>query len=288
MALKSLFGGPDEGPDPKVEAPAELAAQQRIEELRRSISFASTEISAELAKEARRLAEERRRELREHEQRAASDLSARLLQIQQRVDERLQGWTVDLERVQGELESELARLEERQRKLIAQVEARLVTNAERLTTDGEEQRAAVLRLREELERSVRDAIQAAGGELEELAAERRRALHEVAERLRRRERELRETIEREETELQRRLEARFAEVERRQVERLERSLSREADRFADAAAQRFEEAIKAAREEAARRLSRELERAVAAFAREGERVLAERLTVLGRRPGEQE
>src|SRR5919204_3750077 len=176
MPFKSIFGDSEE----EIGAPpeAEEEAQARVEELRRSVPFISAEINAELGKEARRLAEERRREFDEREQKAAADLSSRLIQIQQRVEERLQGWTADLERLQDELESELARLEERQRKLIAQVEARLVTNAERLTSDGEEQKAAVLRPRRELARAVRDAIQAAGGELEELAAERGRALHE--------------------------------------------------------------------------------------------------------------
>src|SRR5919197_2663033 len=133
MPLRSLFGEPDdEAADVLPEG--EERARSQIEELRRSVPFISAEINAELGKEARRLAGERRREFAEREQKAASELSARLIQIQQRVEERLQGWTADLERVQEELESELARLEERQRKLIAQVEARLVTNAERLTS----------------------------------------------------------------------------------------------------------------------------------------------------------
>jgi hypothetical protein len=157
----------------------------------------------------------------------------------------------------------------------------MVSNAERLEADSEEQRAAVARLRQEIARTAHDAAAAAAAELETAGVERRRALEEMTERLRRREKALNEQIEREEVEASRRLQAGFADVERRQVEQLERVVARAATSFSDAATQQFTDAIKAAREDAARRLARELDRAVQAFAREATTVLAERLAHVG-------
>jgi hypothetical protein len=176
---------------------------------------------------------------------------------------------------------ETARLEQRLRQVLGDVQARIAADAERLTAESQQQQTLLIRLREELEKQVKEALDAAAGELELAANERRRALHEVNDRLRTRERQLTEQIEREQTEAARRLKSMFADVERRVLEQLERTVRRESDRLAEAAAAQFDTAITAAREDAARRLARELERAVDAFVREGERVLNERLTELG-------
>ena len=136
-------------------------------------------------------------------------------------------------------------------------------------------------LREELERTTRDALAGADAELEGHSQERRRALDELAERLRRRERSVAEHIEHEEAEAVQRIQAGFAEVERRQVEALERAVERSSTRFAEAASQLFADEIKAAREGAAQRLSRELDRAVQAFLREAEALLRERVQQVG-------
>jgi hypothetical protein len=133
------------------------------------------------------------------------------------------------------------------------------------------------RLRSELSGSAEQLMQAANAELEQHAAERRRALHEVADRLRKRERDLQELAEREANEAAQRIQLSLGDVERRQVEQLQRIVSRETTRYAEAASLHFDGQIKTAREEAARRLSRELDLAVERFAREAEGVLTERL-----------
>lgn len=250
-------------------------AVEREAEIQRTLTLARAESAGLLAQEERRLAEERRRELVERERRALQEFSGRLIETQREFEAKLGAWTQDLERVRESLDSQLARLEQRQQHLIAEAEARFARESDRLAADTEEHRTALTRVRTETERLLKNTVETARNELELHGTERRRALHEVAERLRRRERDLADLIEREGTEAARRLTEKFADVERRQVEQLERSLSREAGRFAEAAAQDFDGAIKAAREDAARRLSRELERSVQSFAREAERVLAE-------------
>ena len=65
-------------------------------------------------------------------------------------------------------------------------------------------------------------MQQANAELEQHAAERRRALHEVADRLRKRERDLQEVAEREGNDAAQRIQIALGDVERRQVEQLQR------------------------------------------------------------------
>jgi hypothetical protein len=257
----------------------ELAARSEV--LEHSLARARADALSAFADDQRRLVEERRRLTSENEGRLRSELVDALVSTQEQVERRLAAWTADLERAEQALSAQLSELVRRQGELIASAEARISAEAERLTTTDEEQRAAIVRLRDELARSVHESAAAADAELETHAAERRRALHEVAERLRARERDFAQRIEREQAEAARRIQSTFADVERRQVEQLERTLNRAAERFSDAAAQQFEGSVKAAREDAARRLSRELDRSVQMFAREGESLLAERLAQVG-------
>jgi|SRR5581483_593416 len=259
----------------------EREAEERGVELQRTLAMARAESVSLLAQEERRLAEERRKEFAERERQAATEFSLRLIELQKRVEERLSGWAGDLERTQQTLTDEIAKLEHRQRQAIVEVEAKIVADAERLTGESQQQHSLLGRLRSELEKAVKDAMESVTSELELTANDRRRALHEVNERLRKRERAMTEQIEREQIEVTRRLESMFADVERRQIEQLERTVRRESGRLAEAAAMQFESVLKSARDDAARRLARELERAVNAFAREGERVLNERLAELG-------
>jgi hypothetical protein len=247
--------------------------RERTAELKRSLAAARSELMAALAEESRRLGEERREEFAERERSAAAEYSMRLVQVQKRVEDRLTAWAHDLERVTGEIEGQIARLEQQQKERLAQVERRIAQEAEAVLREADDQRVAVIRLREEVQKTAADAVQAATGELDQMASERRRALHEVGERLRRRERTLREQIEREEMDAAQRLAAGFAEIERRQSERLARSLEREAGRIVEAAALEFDKAVRTARDEAARRLSRELDQAVAEFLRTGVRTM---------------
>ena len=256
-------------------------AQARATELERTLARARADSLSAFAEEERRLAESRRQALGESEQRLRHGLAEAFAKVEGQVERRLAAWHQDLDRAQRRLGERLEQIAERERSLIEALESRLNTDADRLKTADEEQRAALARLREELGRAVAEAAASASAELEAHATERRRALHQVAERLTARERDLMRRVEREETDASRRIQSTFAEVERRQVEQLERVLDRTSGRFVDLATHQFDGTIKAAREEAARRLQRELERAVQSFAREGEALLAERMAQLG-------
>lgn len=253
----------------------------RSADLERAFARGRADSLSAYADEERRLAENRRKALGESEQRLRDGLAEAFSKVQGQVEQRLASWHQDLDRAQRQLGGRLEQIAAQERSLIEALEARLESDAERLKTADEEQRAAVVSLRADLSRAAKEAAAAAAAELESHATERRRALHQVAERLTVRERDLVRRIEREETDASRRIQSAFADVERRQVEQLERVLERAAGRFADAAAHQFDGTVKSAREEAARRLSRELERAVQSFAREGESLLAERMAQLG-------
>jgi hypothetical protein len=260
---------------------AQQETRVRSTELERTLARSRADSLSAYAEEERRLAETRRKALEESEQRLRHGLADAFAKVQGQVEQRLAGWHQDLDRAQRQLGTRLEQIAQRERSLIEALEARLESDADRLKTADEEQRAAVARLREDLGRAAAEAAASASAELEAHATERRRALHQVAERLTVRERDLLRRVEREETDASRRIQSSFSEVERRQVEQLERVLDRAAGRFVDAAALQFDATVKAAREEAARRLQRELERAVQSFAREGESLLAERLAQLG-------
>ena len=255
----------------------EQAAAERAAELERTLARARADSVSLLAEEERRLGEERRRALVDREAAARDELAAALTAAHQQVERRLAEWAQDLERIQEGFAGQISRVGEHQVELIAQVEARVTADAERILGENEEQRAAVARLREELARSLEEVAQAADAELEAQAAERRRALHEVSDRLRRREEALRQQLEREETEAAGRITAGFAEIERRQLEQLQRVIDRASSGYSELAAQQFDEAIRNAREESATRLRRELERAVAAFERDATGVLSDQL-----------
>jgi len=268
-------------------AKAELAAVAREEvsrrssELERTLARARADSLSAYAEEERRLAETRRTALGESEQRLRHGLAEAFSKVQGQVEQRLASWHQDLDRAQRQLGTRLEEIAQRERSLIEALEARLESDGDRLKTADEEQKTALVRLREDLSRAAAEVAATAGAELESHAAERRRALHQVADRMTSRERDLLGRIEREEADASRRIQSSFLDVERRQVEQLERVLDRAAARFVDAAAIQFEGTVKAAQEEAARRLQRELERSVQAFARQGESLLAERLTQLG-------
>lgn len=250
-------------------------------ELEHALARARADSISSFVDDERRLSEERRRSTLESEQRARAALSDALAGVQHKVEQRLAGWTADLQRAERRLSAQLVELARRQSELITQAEGKMASEADRLRTADEHQRAGIARLREELSKAAHEAAAAAEVELEGHAADRRRALQEIDERLRVRERDLAQRIDREQADAAGRIKATFADVERRQIEQLERVLDRAASRFSDAASHQFEQAIKSAREEAARRLSRELDRSVQMFAREGEALLAERLSQVG-------
>ncbi len=255
--------------------------EQVSADLQRWIARVRADSLSLLAEEERRVAEARRGELVEREQHVAAELADALAAVERRVDERLRAWSDDLDRAQQALGTQLERLEQRQRQLIGDAEARIEAEAADLFTTSEAQRASVLRLREELEQAAQAAVAEALDELEAHTGERRRVIEEIAERLRLREQALAEQIDRGETEATRRIEASFADIERRQVEHLQRIVTREGERHTEAASLQFEQLIKGGREEAAGRLARELERAVDSFVRQADAIFAERLTHTG-------
>jgi hypothetical protein len=268
-------------------AVVDAEVERREAELLRTLSIQRAEAAAQLAEEHRKLTQERRDEITRAEQRILTELSTRLVAAQKEFEVKLTSWTQDLERLREGLAAQMARLEQRQRQLITEAESHFARETERLTSDADESRTALSRLRTEIERQIKEANDAAASELETHAAERRRALHEVADRLRNRERSLATQIERELAESVRKVSESFGDVERRLVQQVERSVAREAARLTEEAAVEFNTAIRTTREEAARRLSRELDRAIESFSRQAERLLGERLAEVGRSGGGQ-
>jgi hypothetical protein len=255
----------------------ERESTERAAELERTLAIARADSVSLLTDEERRLTDARRGSLLTREAQLRDELAASLSAAQQQVERRFAEWAGDLDRVQERLAEQISRVGDRQRELIAQVETRIVADAERIVGESEEQRAAVARMREELGRTIEESVQSANAELESHGLERRRALHEVGERLRKREQALREQIEREETEAARRIAAGFAEIERKQLDQLQRTVDRATSGYSEIASQQFAEAIKGAQEDAAKRLAREMERAVASFEREASGVLSDKL-----------
>ena len=250
---------------------------QRADELERTLALLRADSMSQLAEEERRIAEERRRDVAERERDATARLSEQLVAAQSAVEQRLADWASDVGKLQESLADDLQRVEAKQQALMTEADSKIGQDAERLQASVEEQRQLVTRLRAELIRAGQEVMQQANAELEQHAAERRRALHEVADRLRKRERDLKELVEREGNEATQRIQLALGDIERRQVEQLQRIIGRETARYTEAASAQFDTTIRSAREEAARRLSRELDLAVERFAREAEGVLTERL-----------
>jgi hypothetical protein len=242
--------------------------EEHAEEIRRLLARERAESISALAAEERRFADQRRGTFEERERRLGEALAEQLTAAERRLDERLRGFTDDLDRAQRHLEAQLALLEQRHRQAIIDVEHRIEAEAAELGSTADEQRKTVLRLREELERAATEAVTEALDELESQTTERRRAINDITERLRAREAGIAEGIERAETDARGRLEVAFVDFERRQTERIERVLSRELERHVQAAALAFDERMRELKEDAAARLARELDRAVELLGRE--------------------
>src|SRR2546423_14097623 len=228
--------------------------EERSAELERTLARLRADSLSQLAEEERRIAEERRRDVAERERDASARLGAQLAEVQRSVEQRLTDWTGDVEKLQEGLNDELRRIEARQRQLMTETEAKIGQAADGLQGQVDEQRQLLTRLRTEIAGAAEQLMQQATTDLEQHAAERRRALHELADRLRKRERDLQELAEREGNEAAQRIQLGLGDVERRQGDQLQRIVSREATQHAEAASQQFDTAIRTAREEAARRL----------------------------------
>ncbi len=251
--------------------------ERRTRELEQTLARGRAESISLLADEERRIADERRRDVAERERDATLKLGNQLVAVQAAVEQRVADWTGDVEKLKAGLDAELKRLEARHRQLMIEIGGKLERDAEGLQGQIDEQRQTVARLRQDLAEAATALVEQSAHELEQHAAERRRALHELAERLRKREHDLQELVEREGNEAAQRVQLALGDVERRQIEQLQRLVTRETTRYSEAASAQFDTAIRTAREEAARRLSRELDLAVERFAREAEGVLTERV-----------
>ena len=258
-----------------VRAAAEEQAAAQSEQLRVAVSRAHADALSTYAAEERRLSDERRGELAVRERELSERLAETLAGVERRVEERLHAWEADLERAQRALDGQVSVLEQHQQQRIADVEARLEAEAAELGTTADHQRAAAIRLREELEATAKNALAEALDELQVQAADRRRVVEEIADRLRQREQAMNEQIDRAESDARGRLEIAFSELERRQVEQLDRAATREVDRLSEAGALEFENRMRALREEAASRLQQELDRMSESFLRRANVLIAD-------------
>jgi hypothetical protein len=260
-----------------VRAAAEEEAGIQAEQLRFAVSRSHADSLSAYVAEERRLSDERRGELAVRERELSERLAEMVAAVERRVEERLRAWEADLERAQRALEGEVSALEQHQKQRIAEVEVRLETEAAELGTTADQQRAAASRLRDELERTAKDALSQALEELQMQADDRRRAIEDITERLRQHEHAVAEQVDRAETEARARIEVAFGELERRQVVELERATAREVDRLSEAGAIEFENRMKAIREEAASRLRDELDHTTESFLRRADGLIAAEL-----------
>lgn len=270
------------------EARAEIAAftkeeaRSRILELERVLNRERANTGHQLSEQELRLAEERRESVEKQAERARVELTQAVASVQERLERRLMGWAADLDRGQRKLEQQLADLGQRQQEAVSAYEARLAADAERVDAASEEQRLALHKLRDELQRFGSAFLEEGRSDIEIHAAERRRALHEVSERIRERERSLREQLDREETEARTRIASGLSEAERRHLAALDRAFERAATRLSEYSEKQFDAQIKESREKAAERLSRELEKAIEQFARQAEKDVADRIAEMAR------
>jgi hypothetical protein len=261
----------------QVRAAAEEETASQVDLLRFSIARAQADAQSTYANEERRLSDERRGELNVRERELSDRMAEMVAAVERRVEERLRAWEADLERAQRALEGAVTTMEQSLQQRIGEVEVKIETEAEELGSTVDQQRAASVRLREELERSAVDALERALDELQLQADDRRRAIDDVMERLRQHEHAVDEQIDHAESEARGRIEAAFSEMERRQVAELERATDREVARLSEAGALEFENRMKAIREEAAGRLRDELDRTAETFLRRADSLIAQQL-----------
>jgi len=250
--------------------------------LERILARERANASHQLSEQERRLSEERRNIVERQAERARVELTQAVSAVQERLERRLMAWAADLDRGQRELEAHLTELGRRQKEAVTAYEARLAADSERVAAASEEQRLALLKLREALQRLGTEFLEEGRSEIEVHAAERRRALHEVGERIRHRERSLREQIEREEVDARARLASGLGDVERRHLVTLERAFDRAATRLTEYAEKQFDAQIRESREKAAERLSRELEKGIEQLVRQAEKDVSDRISEMAR------
>jgi len=135
-------------------------AEERTAELERVLARARADSSSILAEQERRIAEERRSAAAERSRVAVDELGDALTTSQKQIEARFNAWNVDLERAQHAVVDQLATLANRQKQLISEAEARIAADAERLEAESEQQRAGLVRLRDDLARATQEAVTA--------------------------------------------------------------------------------------------------------------------------------
>jgi hypothetical protein len=260
-----------------VRAAAEDESATQSEALRVTIARAQADALSAYVADERRLSDQRRGELAVRERELSERMAELVAAVEQRVEERLRAWESDLERAQNALQGAVATLEQRMRQRIAEVEGRVAAESDELDATIDEQRAAAIRLREELEATTRDSLARALEELQIQADDRRRTIDELNERLRQHEQAVAEQIDGAESDARTRIEVAFAELERRQIEQLARSVEREIEVRSEAGAIEFDNRMRAIREEAADRLREELDRTAESFLRRADGLIAAEL-----------
>ena len=136
---RSCAGGPRriDPTDEALERLQTLVAEETAsaaEELKSRLARMRADALSSLIEEERELADERRREFADRERAAGVELAEALSVAARRVDERLRAWGDDLDRAQQSLETDLRKLEQRQKQLIADAEARIEAEASELVT----------------------------------------------------------------------------------------------------------------------------------------------------------
>jgi hypothetical protein len=109
---------------------AEVA--QRSEELERTMARLRADALSGLAEEERRIADDRRRDVAERERDATARLMEQLVLAQAGVEERLTDWASDVEKLQAGLADDLRRIEARQQQAMAELEAKIGNDEDRL------------------------------------------------------------------------------------------------------------------------------------------------------------
>src|ERR1700722_16639948 len=147
---------------------ADVVANEAREQglgLAEAMTIARSEALSALAAEERRITEERRREVALREREANTRLSAVLAETQSAVEQRFADWGTHLSALQQSLSSNLEQVGQHQKQLSAEMQARLSEEAEGFQASLDEHRVRLLKLRDDLARSVAEAAVAAAAEL---------------------------------------------------------------------------------------------------------------------------
>src|SRR5581483_7435062 len=113
----------------QLQALIEREAAERAAELERTLARARADSTSLLIAEERRLTQEHRDEFAERERTMAGSLTEALTATQALVEQRLAGWSQDLDRVRDGMKAHIAELSQRQKQLVSEAELRIAADA---------------------------------------------------------------------------------------------------------------------------------------------------------------